>query len=254
MATAKYQRVEQTLLARIQDGTYPEGSLIPKETALIAEFGVSRPTIRQAIQQLVDQGFLEKKRKRGTLVRQTKRAQEFTHVLQSYDQEMAAKGIATKIQVLVCRQKTASLEVQTALGLEPEAQVYELMRLRFANGAPVVLVTSYLPVAPLPGLIEVDFTKQSLYAELDARGLRITNVQRKLKVQAADETTSALLAVAPAAPLFYFHTTGRTADGTRLEYSIANYRGDTNYFVFDLDLASGRNQLYTPDGQPLSYL
>lgn len=253
MATAKYQLVEQTLLTRIQDGTYPEGSLIPKETELIAEFGVSRPTIRQAIQELVDQGYLEKKRKRGTLVRRTKIAQEFTHVLQSYDQEMAAKGLKTKTQVLVFREEVATPEVQTALGLQPGARVYELMRLRFANDKPVVLVTSYLPQALLPDLISVDFTKRSLYAELDARGLRVTNVQRKLEVQAADETTSALLATTPGAPLFYFHTTGRTASGQCLEYSIANYRGDSNYFVFNLEQSTGRNPTYTPDGQPISY-
>ncbi|WP_461214591.1 GntR family transcriptional regulator [Lacticaseibacillus sp. GG6-2] len=250
MATAKYQLIKQTLLDRIQDGTYPEGSLIPKEKALIAEFGVSRPTVRQAIQQLVDQGYLEKRRRRGTIVRQTKIAQEFTHVLQSYDQEMATKGLTTKTQVLLHRPEVASAEVQAALRLQPGERVFALMRLRFANDVPIVLVRSYLPLALLPDIDTVDFTTQSLYAELEARGLQIVHVRRKLEVQAADETTSSLLNIATDDPLFYFHTYGRTTDGTLMEYSVAQYRGDTNYFVFDLDQ---NTRHMTQDGRQVSF-
>ncbi|KRK39430.1 GntR family transcriptional regulator [Loigolactobacillus bifermentans] len=235
MSEPKYKKIARDLLAKIQNGTYPEGSLIPKEMALIDQFGVSRPTVRQAIQQLVDQGYLEKKRKRGTMVKRTKIAQEFTHVIQSYNQEMSAKGLTTQTKVLLFQQEPATAEVQAALGLAETAPVYKLLRLRFANNQPVVLVTSYLPVAPLATLAQIDFTQRSLYAELASRKLAITNVRRKLEVLAADETTAALLNVPEQAPLFYFHTQGHTADGTTLEYSIAKYRGDLNYFVFDID-------------------
>lgn len=235
MSKPKYQIIAQNLLAKIQNGTYPEGSLIPKEMALTQQFGVSRPTIRQAIQQLVDQGYLEKRRKRGTLVKRTKIAQAFTHVIQSYDQEMAANGLTTKTQVLQFQTEIASADVQAALNIAPQTPVYKLLRLRFANKQPVVLVTSYLPVAPLPQLNQVDFTQRSLYAELAQRGQAITHVRRKLEVLAADETIATLLNVAVQAPLFYFHTQGQTTTGQTLEYSIAKYRGDLNYFVFDID-------------------
>lgn len=145
MTQPKYQVIEQTLRARITDGTYPEGSIIPKEVDLAAEFAVSRPTIRQAIRILVNQGLLERKQHRGTLVRQSKIAQQFTHVIQSYNQEIAANGRCSRTDVLGLYTQLATPEVQQALHLPDDAQVYRLVRLRFADDEPVVLVTSYLP-------------------------------------------------------------------------------------------------------------
>lgn len=234
MTQPKYQVIEQTLRARITDGTYPEGSIIPKEVDLAAEFAVSRPTVRQAIRILVNQGLLERKQHRGTLVRQSKIAQQFTHVIQSYNQEIAANGRCSRTDVLGLYTQLATPEVQQALHLPDDAQVYRLVRLRFADDEPVVLVTSYLPVTPLPGLDQVDFARQSLYTELEHRHLGITSVNRKLEVVAADPDTAASLQVAPGSPTFYFHTLGQVSDGRVLEYSIAQYRGDNNYFTFDI--------------------
>ncbi len=89
-------------------------------------------------------------------------------------------------------------------------------------------------VTPLPGLDQVDFARQSLYTELEHRHLGITSVNRKLEVVAADPDTAASLQVAPGSPTFYFHTLGQVSDGRVLEYSIAQYRGDNNYFTFNI--------------------
>ncbi len=67
-----HQQIENDLRQKIQDGTYPEQQLIPKEIELAQYYQVSRPTVRQAVQTLVDQGFLEKRKRRGTLVKRAK--------------------------------------------------------------------------------------------------------------------------------------------------------------------------------------
>lgn len=235
MTKPKHQQIQAALLARIQDGTYPQGSVIPKELDLAASFNVSRPTVRQAIEALVNAGYLERKRRVGTRVRQTKLAQEFTHVIKDFDSEMANNGVAAKTTVLYFHEEVADAEVQKALKLEAGAHVYKLLRLRFADEQPVVLVTTYLTRAGLEDFADIDFSKASLYHELAARDLAITHVRRKLEVMAADETTASLLNVATGAPIFYFHTYGQTQDQQLLEYSIAKYRGDNNYFTIELD-------------------
>lgn len=243
MRTPKYQVIEKDLKQHILDGTYPAGTIIPKELELAARYGVSRPTVRQAIQNLVEQGLLEKKRKRGTMVRQNKIRQEFTHIIESYNQEMHDKGLTTITKVLNFRTEAATPEVADSLQLKPGDQVFKLVRLRYAGTTPIVLVTTYLPYQPLRDLANLDFTKASLYTELAKREFAITRVRRKLEVQAADETTSALLDVPTASPLFYFHTFGDTTCDRRIEYSIASYRGDTNYFVFDIDNSNNNHDL-----------
>lgn len=235
MTKPKYQQIQAELLARIQNGTYPKGSVIPKEVDLADSFNVSRPTVRQAIEALVNAGYLERKRRVGTRVRQTKLAQEFTHVIRNFNSEMAQNGVKAQTSVLYFHEEVADGEVQAALRLNPGAKVYKLLRLRFADEQPVVLVTTYLTRTGLDGFDQIDFTKASLYEELAKRDLAITHVDRQLEVLPADETTASLLNIETKAPIFYFHTYGQTKRHQPLEYSIAKYRGDNNYFTISLD-------------------
>lgn len=235
MTKPKHEQIQAELLARIQNGTYPQGSVIPKELDLAESFKVSRPTVRQAIEALVNAGYLERKRRVGTRVRQTKLAQEFTHVIRNFDSEMAQNGVRAKTTVLYFHEELANAEVQHALQLPDGATVYKLLRLRFADEQPVVLVTTYLRRTGLADFDQIDFAKTSLYEALAQRDLAITHVDRRLEVLAADETTANLLNVVTGAPIFYFHTLGQTKDQRLLEYSIAKYRGDNNYFTISLD-------------------
>lgn len=234
MTKAKYQEIEEILREQITTGDYQVGDLIPKEVELAAKYQVSRPTIMHAVQDLVNQGYLERRKHVGTIVKQTKIAQEFTHVIQSYDREMEQKGLTARTQVLYFKKEKATKEVAKALHLKENEAVYKLTRLRSANGNPVVLVTTYLPAAGLIEFEKVDFVHNSLYQELEKQGWPIIHVRRKLEVKSADKMTANLLNIQEKDPVFYFHTSGYTKREKTLEYSIATYRGDENYFVIDL--------------------
>ncbi|MDG3060935.1 GntR family transcriptional regulator [Lacticaseibacillus casei] len=235
MKAAKYKQIEADLLRRIQDDQYPIGTLIPKELDLVEMYSVSRPTVRQAIQELVNKGYLEKKKRRGTLVKQKKIAQEFTHRLQSYSQEMGEKGLQPETRVLNLTEETANEEVQKHLEIEKGQKVYKLVRLRYANEEPIVFVTSYIPVDVNSEFLKTDFETTSLYSLLKKSGYAVTRVRRKLEVAVADETIGDMLNVSEGAPIFYFHTQGITDKNRIVEYSISKYRGDLNYFVIDID-------------------
>lgn len=235
MPSPKYLEIQNLLLQRIKNGDYQEGQLIPKEVDLAEQLNVSRPTVRHAIRNLVQAGYLERRKKRGTIVTQTKIKQQFTHVIESYNTEIQNNGLVAKTQVLNFSTEKASDEVAEALTIKPNTEVYKLVRLRSADNKPVVFVITYLPIAQLPDLQKIDFTHHSLYSELAKSGLEITHVSRKIEVHPATEEEAQLLETDIKAPIFYFHTIGFTKDHRALEYSIASYRGDLNYFMVEID-------------------
>lgn len=226
----KHTIIEKDLLSKIQDGTYQPNTLIPKEIELMKIYDVSRPTIRQAIQALVNQGLLAKRKKRGTIVLQKKISQAFTHTIESYNDEAENKGLTPKTHVILMQKELPDNEVCDNLNIAADNYVYKLVRLRYANNQPIVLVTSYIPYKLCPNLDQFNFENDSLYATLDKNNCPITQVKRKLEVLAADETTADLLNIDAKDPIFYFHTIGFTTEGLPAEYSIAKYRGDINSF------------------------
>lgn len=235
MPSPKYLEIQNLLLQRIKNGDYQEGQLIPKEVNLAEQLNVSRPTVRHAIRNLVQAGYLERRKKRGTIVTQTKIKQQFTHVIESYNTEIQNNGLVAKTHVLNFSTEKASDEVAEALTIKPNTEVYKLVRLRSADNKPVVFVVTYLPIAQLSDLQKIDFTHHSLYSELAKAGLEITHVSRKIEVHPATEEEAQLLETDIKAPIFYFHTIGFTKDHRALEYSIASYRGDLNYFMVEID-------------------
>lgn len=230
----KHTIIENDLLKKIKDGIYQPNTLIPKEMDLMKYYGVSRPTVRQAIQSLVEKGLVEKRKKRGTIVKQNKISQEFTHVIESYNDEAISKGLTPKTQVLLSKEEPADLEVAQQLRIKEHESVQKLIRLRYSNDEPIVLVTSYIPTKCIPNFLKHNFNDISLYQVLEDNGYKVESVHRKLEVLSADETTADLLNIAEDSPIFYFHTTGSTTGNTPVEYSIAKYRGDINYFEIDL--------------------
>ena len=230
--------IQQDLLKKIQSGEYAQGQLIPKESELTDIYQVSRPTVRQAIQFLVNDGFLERRKRRGTIVKQQKINQEFTHIIESYDSEMNRKGLHPTTKVLTFKVDKATSEIANHLAINELDAIYKLVRLRYAENKPIVLVTTYLPVKLLPNFLHNDFKHQKLYSVLEKMNLPIVQIRRKLDVLKCDETTSDLLDIEEGDPIFYFHSVGYSHDRTPIEYSISKYRGDINSFVFELNHSS----------------
>lgn len=229
-----YDQIKDDLLSKIKDGTYPEGQTIPSELELAEIYGVSRPTIRQALQILVSDGYLEKRRRRGTVVTKPKVSQSFTMSISSFEDAMRLAGRLPKTNVLVFKRERASGEVEKQLELAHGQEVFKLVRLRYADDLPNVFVESYIPCALYPGLDSFDFNESSLYAAMDACGNPVMTARRRLEVIKADGAAAALLDVEAGDPLLLFHTVARDAQGTAVEYSVATYRGESNSFELNV--------------------
>ncbi len=126
--TALYLDVKKDLLDKITSGEYPEGTIIPTEHELSDIYRVSRPTIRKAVQILVDAGYLEKKKKRGTIVCIPKVIQDFTQTISSFDTQMKRHGIVSQTQVISFKKEQASKEIADSLHQQEKDLVYKLVR------------------------------------------------------------------------------------------------------------------------------
>ena len=229
-----YEPSKDDLPSKIKDGTYPEGQTIPSELELAEMYGVSRPTIRQALQILVSDGYLEKRRRRGTVVTKPKVSQSFTMSISSFEDAMRLAGRLPKTKVLVFKRERANAEVEKHLELTRDQDVFKLVRLRYADNLPNVFVESYIPCTLYPGLDSFDFNESSLYAAMDTCGNPVMTARRRLEVIKADGAAAALLDVEAGDPLLLFHTVARDANGTAVEYSVATYRGESNSFELNV--------------------
>lgn len=238
MSTPKkhlHEKIRDDLLDKIHSGDYQIDEIIPKEIDLAEMYGVSRPTVRRAIQTLVTDGYLERRQRLGTIVLRNKIKQEFTHIIESYDSEMERKGLNSKTNVLSFKEELANYDVAKNLEIDELDPVYKLVRLRYAQKDPIVIVTTYIPKILVPDLIDCDFRVNKLYTQLSEAGYPVKSITRKLEVVKAGETTSDLLEIQENDPIFYFHSIGYTDLKTPIEYSISKYRGDLNTFIFEVN-------------------
>lgn len=229
-----YDQIKDDLLAKIKDGTYSVGETIPSEVQLCDMYGVSRSTIRQAMQSLVSEGYLEKRRRRGTVVTLPKVDQAFAMRIMSFEDEMRRAGRTPRTKVLTRKRLKAPEDVARKLEIDACDEVYKLVRLRYADEIPNVFVESYIPCRLYPNFDTVDFEATSLYFAMVQAGNPVERAHRHLEVAKADITTAALLDVNEGDPLIIFQTVARDAQGAAVEYSVATYRGESNSFDFEV--------------------
>lgn len=230
-----YVQVKEVLRDRIKSGVWKHNDQLPSEAELCEIFAVSRTVIRQALQDLIHDGLVVRLKGKGSFVAPAKISEQLVQKLTGFYHDMTAQGYKPVTQVL--RQQVTPAAPQTAehLALEPGTPVIEIVRLRFVNDIPIVLVTSYLPYALCPGLAQDGLSHQSLYDLLEKKyGLYITNGRRVIQAVPASENEAQLLEVSRGAPLFLLDSVSYLANGMPVEYYFAYHRGDRSQFEVEL--------------------
>lgn len=240
-----YTSIKDDLLVKIKNGTYAEGELIPSEMDLAKAYGVSRPTVRQALSILANDGYLDRRKRRGTVVANPN-AEANRHVapdfdgrtvrgVQSFEDELTWTGKKVETMPILVKEEPATEEIAKALAIEPGASTYKLVRLRYVDGIPNMFCENYIRADLYPTFLKnVDFSKDRLYAHLRELGRPIRMLYRRIDVIKADSSISMLLDVSVGDPMFFLTTRGRDAQGNVVEYSVSTYRGDLNTFEFSV--------------------
>jgi GntR family transcriptional regulator len=231
-----YYQLKKQVLAMIEDSTLKEGDMLPPENELCELLDVSRPTIRQAFGDLVTEGYLNRYKGKGTFVSKPKVEARFLSKLETFNDEMTAKGLTPHTEVISLEKKTGLHEAGEKLDISLDAPLIYLSRLRSANEVPLVYVETFLSYEQYPALMDVNFEKSSLYDSLEKLyHVRISRARREIEAVNARPREAEFLHIAKNKALSLVKTKAYSDDSPLpVEYSIARYRGDLNKFSVDI--------------------
>ena len=235
-----YLQLRDLLQALIDEGHLKPGDKLPSEAELCDEFGVSRTVVRQALQELEQEGRLYRRKGVGSFITRPKIVERFVQKLTGFWEDMAAQRLETYSVVLRNEAMPASARVAEYLKVALGSSVIALERLRFVAEEPIQLVTSYVPQSACPELVSADFSRGSLYAFLEERGLFLSYGFRTIEAVGANEREAHHLRVPLGAPMILIDSVGHLADGTPIEYFHAVHRG--NRTRFHIELVRSRDQ------------
>ena len=227
-----YAQIKDHLRERILDGTYAPHAQMPSESDMMASFGVSRITVRQALNDLQNEGLIFRVHGKGTFVSKPKAFQDLGR-LQGFGEAMRRMGYETFSRVISLREVKPSVQVRERLHLGPRDKVCELQRLRFLNREPISLDVSYLPAALGARLAREDLATRDVFVILENDyGLALGHADLQIGSMLADDRLADQLQVAAGAPVLFIERTTHTADGTPIDHEHLYYRGDAfNYKV-----------------------
>ncbi|KQX72598.1 MULTISPECIES: GntR family transcriptional regulator [Aeromicrobium] len=226
-----YFQVAEQFERAILEGTIAPGERIDNEVALAQRLGLSRPTMRQAIQVLVDKGMLVRKRGVGTQVVHGKirRSVELT----SLHDDLSAAGQKPRTEVIAVGRVEADEDVARELQLTKGADVWSLERLRFVDRQPLAHMHNYLPV-DVVDLDAIDLSETGLYAHLRASGIVMRVARQRIGARGASVDEARLLGERKGAPLLTMQRTAYDNAGRAVEYGRHAYRPDL--YAFELTL------------------
>ena len=226
-----YYQLAQQLEAAIEHGVLAPGNLLGNEIDLSTRLGLSRPTVRQAIQSLVDKGLLVRRRGVGTQVvhSQVKRPLELSSL---YD-DLEAAGQGPTTQVVRNERRPAAPEVAAALGIAEGSEVIVLERLRLTHGQPVALLCNYLP-ATLLDLDSERLEATGLYRVMRTAGITLHSARQTIGARSATADEASRLDEREGAAVLTMQRTAYDDTGRPVEYGTHIYRASRYAFDFQL--------------------
>ncbi|GAA4685569.1 GntR family transcriptional regulator [Phytohabitans rumicis] len=228
-----YFQVAQRLEELIESGQLVPGTRLENEVSLADQLGLSRPTMRQAIQYLVDKGLLVRKRGVGTQVVHAKvrRTVELTSLYDDLDRTHQQP----RTDVLSLAETTAPDEVAVALVLPTGAPVLAIERLRYAQGEPLAVMRNFLPSGLFPLTIE-DLRARGLYQLMRAAGINLRLADQTIGARRATAAEAKALGEVRGAPLLTMARTAYDDAGRAVEYGQHAYRA--SHYSFELTLVA----------------
>ena len=206
-ANPLYQQLMDDIKLDISNQKYRHGDKSPSETELAEIYNVSRITVRRAVSELCDEGYLAKHQGKGTFVtppKITRKIMQDTHV-HSFTATCAMSGMQPGGRTVGIRIVPSRQEEQHFLKLPKDSNVIYLQRIRTADGDPVMLENTFLPSPEFDSLLSTDLTNRSLNETLRQKYSRSLVVRQttKVEVSRASPEHAQLLNITPGDPLFF---------------------------------------------------
>ncbi len=211
------------------------GDSIPSERQLSIDLAVSRLTVRAALDELVREGYLVRRRGAGTFVAEPKVQKGID--ITSFSDDMRARGLTPASRTLELRTIPAGARLGRILHVSPSEPVVAVKRLRLADGDPMAIELLHTRSSLVPGLTARDLEENSFYDLLSSRfGITIVGGTQTVEPTVTNEEESAVLGVPLHSPALLFERVTRSVDGDVVEYTSSTYRGDRYRLVTEIGL------------------
>jgi GntR family transcriptional regulator len=221
-----YEQIVDQVRSLIKKNKLKQGQTFCSEGDIARFLGVSKMPVRQAFQKLRSEGLLVIAKGKRPVIGSGRVPWNFQQ-LRGFSEEMKRRGLVPSARLLSIHLEEPELEVAQALRLTPGERVYNARRLRFVNGEPVALVTSYLPARIFTGMEKQDLEKQSLYHIFEqVYGRRLHWAEEVIGAMNAGEEEARILEAEPGNPLLVIRETTYDQQDIAIEYSLSLLRGD----------------------------
>ncbi len=221
-----YHQLRQALLGTLEQGHWEKGDPIPTEREICDTYGVSRITVRRAINDLVREGYLVSHQGKGTFVARPKIQRQLSQ-LRSFSEELEAIGLRAGSRLLSLRQEPAIGDVAAALRVEEGEWIWIVERLRLVDDEPTIVSTSHLRLPAHVVLTPAQLQGQaSLWRVLRLQGVTFARSEATIQAVAGSLRESQLLEVSPGSPLLLVESIIYSDDDEPVEYTRMVSRGD----------------------------
>ncbi|QNM04393.1 GntR family transcriptional regulator [Qiania dongpingensis] len=233
-----YFQLENWLLSEIKKGTYSVGQSIPPENQLKEMFQVSRTTVRQAVNKLVQAGWLTRNGTRGTVVTVPKQRSASVRSMEPFNRQIIRAGQVPRTEVLELQIVPADEELAGYFGVRRGDKMISMFRRRFADEVAVMTIRSYLVYETCGFILDHDFSEESLYEVLSGREETKTfGVRQVVEAQVPSPEDMKLFHMDSMKPILSFRCFDRNSTGKVVSYNLIRYRGD--FMRFEVDVVEG---------------
>ncbi len=222
-----YYQLEKIIKDSISNGDLKPGDLLPTESELEQIYSISRATVRHAVQNLENEGYLRKERAKGTFIKYPPIKRKFLGSLKCFSEEMQRKGIPHSTMELKKEIIKADPLIADKLQIDLGSSVFYIKRLRKVDNSPVLIVESYLPYDICPNIEKEDFNTCSLYDILETKySVLLFHGHRFIepKIVDSDETMD-LLGIEPGTCISAIESTIFSSDNRPVEHLYADMVG-----------------------------
>ncbi|MGO2036511.1 MAG: GntR family transcriptional regulator [Brevibacterium sp.] len=240
----KFHSIRDQLLDRLEG--MAAGEQFPPERQLAEALGISRMTLRRAIDELVAKGVVRRRHGAGVFALGPKLDQPLA--ASSFTEDMLARGMRPGSRVLSFETTPAGAHIARRLHLEEGAEVVTVLRLRLADDEPLALEELHVPAALVPGLSAEDLENKSFYDLLRERfGIALSRSVQTIEPSLVDADEAKELEVEEGSPALLFERTSRNAEGVPVEFVRSVYRGDRYKIRTELTVPERAAESAVPD-------
>ncbi|MBT3318293.1 MAG: GntR family transcriptional regulator [Clostridia bacterium] len=238
-----YEQLISFIKSDIDNGLLNVGDLLPSENEFCERYDISRPTVRQALSALEEQGLVVRMRGKGSFVTRPK-VKRSLKTLYSFSDEVAAMGLTPKSRVIAYEVISPGEEIRSRLGLADGEKVYSITRVRYAGDEPIALEMAFIPTRMSPFLTQEKVETGSLYKTLAAQeGIEIGYAKETYETAMLSESEAQILGCKQGTCAFFIQRTAYTLTDEVFEYTVMIVRSDR--CKYEVELTSDNVQLST---------